>query len=241
MAPSGTSCHLASTEGEMNENKVVMTLADVLSLLEQSGLTGTRRRDMVSAVKRVCEMAGATPASMPAQPPQLRELLSRIRPAAHGVTAKSYSNLRSLLAAALQLAGIIDPLGRGTARRHPEWGPLLEAIAGDQRLSNGLAAFANWCAGQGIPPGEVSDTTVQQFLAWLEARTLYPKPRDLVRRVPKLWNEASTKFNSWPTTKLTTVSFKAPSRHLNWSDLSPSFQAGRSSLSYASCQPRSIR
>ena len=58
MAPSGTSCHLASAEGEMNENKVVMTLADVLSLLEQSGLTGTRRRDMVSALKRICEMAG---------------------------------------------------------------------------------------------------------------------------------------------------------------------------------------
>ena len=133
---------------------------------------------------------------MTAQPPRLRELLSRIRPAAHGVTAKSYSNVRSLLAAALQLAGVIDPLGRGTARRHPEWGPLLEAIAGDQRLSNGLAAFANWCAGQHISPGEVSDTTVQRFLAWLEARTLYPKPRDLVRRVPKLWNEASTKFNS---------------------------------------------
>jgi integrase len=208
----------------MNKNKVEMTLADVLSLLDQSGLTGTRRRDMVSALKRVCEMAGTPPASVPAQPPHLRELLSRIRPAAHGVTAKSYSNLRSLLAAALQLAGVIDPLGRGAARRHPVWGPLLEAIADDQRLSNGLAAFANWCANQGISPGEVSDTTVQRFLAWLEARTLYPKPRDLVRRVPKLWNEASTKFNLWPASKLTTISFKAPPRHLKWSDLSPSFQ-----------------
>jgi hypothetical protein len=202
----------------MNKNKLEMTLADVLGLLDQSGLTGTRRRDMGSALKRVCEMAGTPPASMPAQPPHLRELLSRIRPAAHGVTAKSYSNLRSLLAAALQLAGVIDPLGRGAARRHPVWGPVLEAIADDQRLSNGLAAFANWCASQDISPGEVSDTTVQRFLAWLEARTLQPKPRDLVRRVPKLWNEASTKFNCWPATKLATLSFKAPSRHLNWSD-----------------------
>jgi integrase len=210
-------------EREMSENKVV-TLADVPAVLEQSGLTGTRRRDMVSAVKRICEMAGTIPASVPTQPSRLRELLSRIRPAAHGVTAKSYSNLRSLLAAALQLAGVIDPLGRGGARQHPVWGPLLQAIADDQRLSNGLAAFANWCARQHIPPGEVSDTTVQQFLAWLEARTLYPKPRDLVRRVPKLWNEVNTKINPWPATQLTTISFKAPSRHLRWSDLSPSFQ-----------------
>ena len=169
-------------------------------------------------------MAGTRPASTPAQAPHLRELLCRIRPAAHGVTAKSYSNLRSLLGAAVQLAGVIDPLGRGTARRHLEWGTLLEAIAGDQRLSNGLAALANWCAGQDIPPGEVSDTVVQRFLAWLEARTLYPNPRDLVRRVPKLWNEASMKFDSWPATKLTILSFKAPSKHRQWSELTISFE-----------------
>jgi integrase len=208
----------------MNENRTISTLADVLGLLDQAGLTGTRRRDMVSAVNRLCEMAGTTPASVRAEPPVLKDMLSRIRPAAHGVSAKSYSNLRSLFAAALQLAGVIDPSGRGSARRHPEWGPLLEAVADDQRLSNGLAAFANWCAGQGISPGEVNDTVVQRFLIWLETKTLHQKPRDLVRGVPKLWNEASTKFNSWPATKLTALSFKAPPKHLKWSDLSRSFQ-----------------
>ena len=208
----------------MNENKVVATLADVLGLLDQAGLTATRRRDMVSAVKRICAMAGTTPAGVPAEPPLLRGMLSRIRPAAHGISAKSYSNLRSLLAAALQLAGVVDPLGRGDARRHPVWGPLLEVIADDKRLSNGLAAFANWCTAQGISPIEVDDSAVQQFLTWLEAKTLYPKPRDLVRRVPNVWNEASTKFTSWPATKLTTLSFRAPSKHLKWSDLSPSFR-----------------
>jgi len=211
-------------EAHMNEKRTVGTLADVLGLLDQAGLTGTRRRDMVSAINRLCEMAGTTPASVRAEPPILKDILSRVRPAAHGVSAKSYSNLRSLFAAALQLAGIIDPSGRGSARRHPEWGPLLEAVADDQRLSNGLAAFANWCAGQGISPGEVNDMVVKGFLIWLETRTLHQKPRDLVRGVPKLWNEASTKFNSWPATKVTALSFKAPPKHLKWSDLSRSFQ-----------------
>jgi integrase len=209
---------------ENNENKVATTLADVLSLFDQSGLIGTRRRDMISAIKRFCEMVGTAPASVPAEPAHLRKLLSRIRPAAHGVTAKTYSNLRSLLAAALHLAGVADPLGRGVASRHPKWRPLLEVIGDDQRLSNGLVTFANWCASHAVLPSAVNDTTVQRFLAWLEARTLYPKPRDLVRRVPKLWNEASTKYSSWPAGKLSVLSFKAPSRHLNWSDLNPSFQ-----------------
>jgi integrase len=208
----------------MNEDGTIGTLADVLALIDQAGLAGTRRRDMVSAVNRICEMAGTAPASVRAEPPVLKDMLSRIRPAAHGVSAKSYSNLRSLFAAALQLAGVIDPSGRGSARRHPVWGPLLDAVAHDQRLSNGLAAFANWCAGQGISPSEVDDTVVQRFLTWLEAKTLHPKPRDIVRGVSKFWNEASTKFDSWPTTKLATLSFKAPLKHRKWSELSPSFQ-----------------
>src|SRR5215211_2761206 len=208
----------------MTENRLVTTLADVLAVVDQAGPTGTRRRDMVSAIKRVCEMAGTVPTSVPADPPLLREMLSRIRPAAHGISAKSYSNLRSLLAAALQRAEVIDPQGRGNAKRHQVWGPLLEAVADDRRLSNGVAAFANWCASQGISPGEVNDDAVQRFRIWVEARTLHPKPRDLVRRVPKLWNEASTQFTSWPTTKLTNLSFKRPPKHLNWSDLSKGFQ-----------------
>ena len=208
----------------MNENRIVTSLAELLVFLDGVSLTGTRRRDTVSAINRVCEMAGTTPASVPAEPSLLREMLSRIHPAAHGVSAKSYCNQRSLLAAALQLARVIDPLGRGSARRDPEWGPLLEAVTDDERLSNGLATFANWCASQGISPGEVNDTAVQPFLIWLEAKTLHPKPRDCVRRVPNMWNEASTKFNFWPTTKLTTISFKPAPKHLQWSGLSLSFQ-----------------
>jgi integrase len=207
----------------MNENKVV-TLADVLAAVDRAGLTSTRQRDMVSAVNRVCEMAGTTPAGVPAEPPALRDMLSRIRPAAHGVSAKSYSNQRSLLGSALQLAGITDPLGRGSAKRHPGWGPLLEAVANDMRLSSGIAAFANWCASQDVAPGAVNDTTLQRFLTWLEGRTLYPKPRDCVRRVPHIWNEASARFSIWPTTQLTIISFKAPLRHLQWSDLSSRFR-----------------
>jgi integrase len=221
MSPFDTSCHPAPQE---KPNKTIGTLADVLGVIDQAGLTGTRRRDMVSAINRICEMAGTTPASVRAEPAVLKDILSRIRPAAHGVSAKSYSNLRSLFAAALQLASVIDPSGRGGAKRNQAWGPMLEAIGDDQRLSNGLAAFSNWCAGQGILPDEVDDAVVPRFMTWLENKTLHPKPRDIVRGVPKFWNEASIRFDSWPTTKLTPLSFKAPPKHRKWSELSLSFQ-----------------
>src|SRR5690242_6608697 len=118
MSPLDTSCHprvkAPQSEAKMNENTSITTLSDVLAFLERAGLSAIRHRDMVSAVKRVCAMAGAMPASVPAQAPHVRDILSRIRPAAHGISAKSYSNIRSLLAAALQLAGIIDPSARGS-------------------------------------------------------------------------------------------------------------------------------
>ena len=82
---------------------------------------------------------------------------------------------------------------------------------------------------------------VERFLTWLEAKTLYPKPRDLVRRVPNVWNEASAKFTSWPATKLTTLSFRAPSKHLKWSDLSPSFRQDADAYLTLPCQSRSLR
>ena len=153
-----------------------------------------RRRDIKSAVQPICEMAGFTPQGFRLEVPIIKETLRKIRPAAHGVSSKTWANIRSLFGGAPELAGVIDQLGRGIALRHPVWGPLVRAIASDKRLANGLAAFANSCAAQNIIPEDVSDAVLPEFHTWLENRTLCPKPRDLVRGVPKLWNEASGKF-----------------------------------------------
>jgi len=79
----------------MSKNKTIGTLSEVLDLINQAGLADTRRRDIVSAINRICEMAGTTPGSVRAEPAVLKDILSRIRPAAHGVSAKSYSNLNA--------------------------------------------------------------------------------------------------------------------------------------------------
>jgi hypothetical protein len=196
---------------------------DLLRFLDEAHLTATRSRDTKSALKGTCAMAGLMPGSLRLEVPIIREMLGKILPALHGVSAKTWANMRSLFGAALELAGVIDRLGRGVALRDVVWGPLMRAIASDQRLAGGLAALANWCAAQGISPEEVDDAAVQTFLIWLENRTLYPKPRDLVRRVPNLWNEAVEKIESWPKTKLTKVSFRGPPKRLQWKDLSESF------------------
>jgi hypothetical protein len=144
-------------------NREPNTLADVLAIVAAADLAPARRRDMISSINRICEMAGCSPADVPAEASAMRAELRKIRPAKFGVSAKTFSNQRSLLSAALRLAGALDDMERGLARRHPVWGPLLKAVGADTQLDDGLAAFANWCARSGIDPDAVTDDAVKLF------------------------------------------------------------------------------
>lgn len=204
--------------------KAICSLADVLAFVEASDLSPTRRRDMLSAINRTCTMAGKTPATVNVDPATLRELVNDIRPALHDVSDKTWANLRSLFVAALELAGVIDSMGRGVAVADAEWGLLMAAIKHDKRLFCGLAAFANWCVGKGFRPGEVDNPAVKAFLLWLETRTLSPRPRDVARRVPNIWNEARDKIAGWPHVTLNCLSFRAPPKRTPLNDLAQSFR-----------------
>jgi len=208
----------------LNSKNTIETLADVLLLVEASALPPYQRRDMRSAINRIAEMAGVVPAMAPATAPALRQMLKRVQPAAHGVTQKTWANLLSGFRAALRLAEVIESRGDGLAMKDPAWAPLLKAIAEDRRLSCGLAAFVNYCAWKAITPDQVADGIVQQFHVWLEQRTLYPRPKDMVRRTPCLWNEASERIACWSKNKLTIITFKAPQRRLRWVDFTESLR-----------------
>src|SRR5687768_5672605 len=77
---------------------------------------------------------------------------------------------------------------------------------------------------RGIAPGEVNDVAVQHFYVWLETQTLHPKPRDLARRVPNIWNEAQRKVDGWPSTGARPHQLQ-PSQNIAWGDFKESFRA----------------
>ncbi|MBV8704760.1 MAG: hypothetical protein JO118_13740, partial [Acetobacteraceae bacterium] len=79
------------------------SLADVLHRLQgHPGLPDTRRRDLASAVRRVAALLGAPPEDLPAALGALRPRLNRVLPAAHGLSLKTWHNVRSNLAAAIR-------------------------------------------------------------------------------------------------------------------------------------------
>lgn len=206
-----------------------VTLLDVTCLVEQLDMSVTRRRDMISAIRRIGAMIGCAPQSVPVDVNFLRQRLAMVLPAAHGISAKTFANLKSLFIGALECAGFVDPMPRGVALKHSQWRRLLKSISHDKRQACGLAAFANWCAVNDILPCAVRDEHVLQFLAWLESRTLCPRPRDIVRRVPNIWNEAARETADWPGFELSPLSFRVPSEHLTWDELHEDFRRDVSS------------
>jgi integrase len=207
-----------------HEPKTAETLEDVRQLVAEGLPSGRRPWIGRSATERVCDMAGMQPASVPAEAGSIRALLRKVRPAAHGMSPKTWANLLSRFRVELRYAAVIDPNYAGCPARHPAWGPLVQALSGDTGLSNGLACFSNWCAANDILPGDVDDAVVQRFFEWLQHRTLCPKPRDIVRQTPRLWNAAREQVADWPEAKLTLISFKAPFKRLQWGELPESFR-----------------
>ncbi len=206
------------------ETHLPATLAGVLEVVEGSELTATRRRDLASAIRRICSLMGVSPVAVKIDAAALRQRLADICPAAHGLTHKSWANLRSAFTAGLALAGVIDAVPRGAARASPTWTALTRRLTAP-RLANGLAAFLNWCALLEIDPEAVDDEAVERFHLWLETRTLCPKPQGLVRRTPLLWNEAQECVTGWPQVRLHPGSFRKPRQHLDWSELASSLAA----------------
>lgn len=200
------------------------TLADLIENVQSSSSGAINRRDTVSAIKRIACMIGASPQSIALDVPSLRDALAAIRPAAHGITMKTFANFKWRFSSALEQVGIVDRMPHGIAQNNPGWQELVASIAGDKRRAYGLAAFINWCALNNVLPGQVSDETVSLFADWIQARTLYAKPKDVIRRVPTIWNEVQEDLPGCPAVRLTEISFKAPSKYIWWKDLNKAFR-----------------
>jgi integrase len=181
---------------------LTLTLGDVvLHLKEDPSLLPARRRDLISAVLRVCKIVGVDPNTAPAAMQYMRPLIKQVWPAKHGLRPKTWSNLRSNFRAAVMQ--ILPPLPR---QIDPEWQELRSRLP-DQRMKSGLSRFIGYCERENVPPALVCDAVLGRFHAVIETDTLVPSPRDCYRRSCQLWNEAVGKVPGWPQVR---VSVPAP-------------------------------
>src|SRR5262245_16744366 len=98
------------------------TLADVAIALEGSrGLSRTRARDLISAVKRVSAMLGNEPPAIVVDVSAIGARLATVNPVALGITTKRLANIRSDFLAALKASGLIAPTAFRKSPLNPSW------------------------------------------------------------------------------------------------------------------------
>ena len=187
-------------------NHKPLTIGDLIaSVQSDSELSATRRRDLVSALRRFLQIAGQ-PESLPANFITVRRHFDRIDPAQAGLSRKTWSNLKSNLRFVLERYGAERraPLPRDLP---PDWRKLRSRLA-DLRLQRGLSNFVHFCGQNSIAPASVDDAVLETYRTDLHTRSLKANPDRLFRNVCVLWNRAVDEIAGWPERKVTVPSFR---------------------------------
>lgn len=116
-------------------------------LIERLGadetLTLSRRKDLVSGLRRVASALDRTPAQVPADPRWLQPRLARIVPAALGIATKTWQNSVSNARSAMVTCGIVRKRQRKVSDLSPVWQALWEQVRAskDKGLLSPLPRF----------------------------------------------------------------------------------------------------
>ncbi|MCF7698904.1 hypothetical protein [Loktanella sp. M215] len=179
------------------------SLADVIDKLQAlPNLNDARRRDLISAVIRIATYLGRTPADLPIDAPALRAALANIHPAQIGIKAKSLSNVKANLAAALRITRFM-PRNLPVAERSTAWVGFLEATNAVCQ-ANALSRFVSYCSSKGIEPDDVTDAVMAGFRTYIDARIIGKDPGRLCNEMAQTWNGIVTR-NDLPLASLTTT------------------------------------
>ena len=206
---------------KIKETAAPQTLDGVIVRLgDLTELSPTRRRDLVSAVRRMAGILGRTAAQTPARLSELKPALARIHPEQLDppIANKTWTNLRSNFLMALRVTGA----SQGAARSPLEapWAELYEALP-ESRLTGGLSRFVRFLDAEEIAPDEVDDLVVERFMEWVAQNTLLDprQQRDLHRRTTRLWNEADESSAGWPKHTLSIPDHRGPRTTLAFEEL----------------------
>jgi integrase len=176
------------------------TLAAVIGRLQaDTTLRPTRRRDLLSAVRRIVEVLERPPVTISADQASLRHLIAAANTKLCGLDRKTRSNLFANLRAALVLVGS-RPLGRPSGPLSPAWA----ALAGPglpKALTIGLSRPLRFLSHAGIDPEAVTPAIFGAFREHLDRTTLGQNPYPAFRSAVRAWNKAQETIPGWPSVR----------------------------------------
>ena len=200
---------------------IPQTLANIIAaVMADQDLKPTRRRDLVSSIKRFCGWRHLDPALIPASSRIVVAHFKEIRPNLVGKSAKTVANVRADIQFALGRYVEFEPPSRGKGLT-PEWEALQEPLV-DRDVRYRLSRLVGYCSKRGIAPHMVDDAVTEQFRAWLSASTLIEHPDSTFRYALLAWNKAVATIPGWPCKTLSVPSNRT-TYCLPWNELPEPF------------------
>lgn len=187
-----------------------LMLAEVITRIDSDvSLPPTRRRDMVSGLRRVANAIGRPPEDVPADTHWLQKRLADFLPASIGLTPKSWSNILSNARAALAQCGVVKRRINRPADLSPEWAQLWsKALAtGNRTISASASRFVYFLNALGVAPEDVRFDHAEAYRDALVRFELRKSPDDCFRKAVNSWNLAVRLVPEWPR-----QTFALPSR-----------------------------
>ena len=142
-----------------------MTLADVLELISASDtLAATRKRDMRSAIAKLCSWLGHDAEQIPATRRPIADRIRILSADRLGISTARLDNVRSLINAALDIAGA--PTLRRNLPIAPVWADIVK-LATRESEYNALSKFGRFATQYGYLPHAIDDRISGAYLSSL--------------------------------------------------------------------------
>ena len=177
-----------------------LMFSEVMQRIKQDEvLPATRRRDMLSGLRRVAKGLNRAPQEVVADAKWLQPRLRQIEPAALKISAKSWSNALSDARAALVHCGIEESRNR-TEDLSPDWRKLWKLVlaSGDPTLQPSLARFVYFLNRLGAAPEQVCEDHALAYRGALALNELSKSPEVAYRAAVNGWNLAVRRIPQWP-------------------------------------------
>src|SRR5258706_8008889 len=129
-----------------------LTLQNVLDQINSNtSINENRKRDLRSAIISYGKLIDRPPSSIGLDLAEIRHVLDNAGGASK-MSSKRQANLRSDLASAVDISGLLPMLRTGGIKLDPAWAALLASTT-NLRIRNGLSRLARWAGAIAFFPG----------------------------------------------------------------------------------------
>jgi integrase len=206
----------------MTENALLEpSFAEAIAAVENADeLPSARRIHWTCSLRQIAKGLGRPAESIAARWGAVALKVNQLHHADRGIDWKTLANHKANAKRALHWFQHDQDLpARGTPLK-PEWHALRRRLDDLSRLTK-LSGLIRYCSLKGIPPKDVNDTVIDDYMRYRAQTTALATDIKAWRAIARAWN-ASQGLKGWPQQTLTEPALKKSGDWPHWDDFPPS-------------------